>query len=70
MGALDCKLLLSVGELSIRKNHRVVVEALQSLPDDYWYIIVGKGDLKGELEKLDHTARLKLLGLEQILLPC
>lgn len=59
---LDCKLLLSVGELSIRKNHRVVVEALQSLPDDYWYVIVGKGDLKDELEKLDSTGRLKLLG--------
>lgn len=59
---IDCKLILSVGELSVRKNHRVVVEALQSLPGEYWYVIVGKGDLKEELEKFDHTGRLKLLG--------
>ena len=59
---INATLLISVGELSVRKNHKVVVEALQSLPDDYWYVIVGKGDLKDELEKMDHTGRLKLLG--------
>lgn len=59
---VDCKLLLSVGELSIRKNHKVVVEALQELPEDYWYVIVGKGDLKEELEQMDTTGRLRLLG--------
>lgn len=37
---LDARLLISVGELSVRKNHRVVVQALQVLPDDYWYAIV------------------------------
>lgn len=51
-----------MGELSVRKNHKVVVEALQELPDDYWYVIVGKGELKDELMALDHTGRLKLLG--------
>ncbi len=59
---LDAKLLISVGELSVRKNHKVVVKALQMLPEDYWYVIVGKGDLKDELESADHTGRLKLLG--------
>ncbi len=58
----NAKLLISVGELSVRKNHKVVVEALQELPDDYWYVIVGKGELKDELMALDHTGRLKLLG--------
>lgn len=58
----NAKLLISVGELSVRKNHKVVVEALQELPDDYWYVIVGKGELKDELMSLDHTGRLKLLG--------
>lgn len=38
------------------------MEALQSLPNDYWYAIAGKGDLKDELEKSDNTGRLKLLG--------
>lgn len=38
------------------------MEALQKLPEDYWYVIVGKGDLKDELEDLNHTGRLKLLG--------
>ena len=35
---------------------------MQRLPDDYWYVIVGKGDLKDELERIDTTGRLKLLG--------
>ena len=47
---------------SVRKNHKVVVQALQELPEDYWYVIVGKGDLKLELEELDYTGRLRLLG--------
>ena len=62
---LTAKLLLSVGELSVRKNHKVVVEALQELPldySDYWYVIVGRGPLHDELLAADHTGRLKLLG--------
>lgn len=55
-------LMISVGELSVRKNHKVVVQALQELPENYWYVIVGKGDLKDELKASDHTGRLKLLG--------
>ena len=59
---LDATLLISVGELSARKNHKVAVEALQELPENYWYIIIGKGSLKDELESIDRTGRLKLLG--------
>lgn len=59
---IACKLLISIGELSVRKNHRVVVEALQELPEDYWYVIVGKGGLKSELKNMDHTGQLKLVG--------
>lgn len=59
---LNATLLISVGELSVRKNHRVVVEVLQQLPNNYWYVIVGKGDLKGDLKSLDSTGRLRLLG--------
>ena len=61
-GTSECKLIISVGELSARKNHKIIVEALQELPDDYWYVIVGKGELKDELMSFDHTGRLKLLG--------
>lgn len=43
------------------KNHRVVVEALQELPNNYWYIIVEKGNFKAELENIDKAGRLKLL---------
>lgn len=58
----DAVLLLSVGELSARKNHKVVVQALQELPENFWYVIVGKGGLREELMGLDHTGRLKMLG--------
>lgn len=55
-------MILSVGELSARKNHRVVIEALQHLPEDFWYVIIGRGQLEKELRELDKTGRLVLLG--------
>ena len=58
----EATLLISVGELSVRKNHKVVVKALQELHDNYWYVIVGKGELKDELKSMDKTGRLRLLG--------
>ena len=42
--SLEAALLISIGELSVWKNHRVVAEALQKRPNNYWYIIVGQGD--------------------------
>lgn len=62
----DKKLLLSVGELSVRKNHELVVRALPYLADDIHYVICGKGDKKDELvrisEELGVRKRLHLLG--------
>lgn len=59
----DAKLLISVGELSIRKNHKIVIEALNKINDKgVYYAIVGKGELKEDLERIDKTGRLVLLG--------
>lgn len=60
---IKCNLLISVGELSARKNHQVVVKALNSINDNnIYYVIIGKGCLEYELKNLDNTGRLKLLG--------
>ena len=46
-------MLLSVGELSVRKNHSVVINALSQLNNrNIKYFICGKGKLKNELELL------------------
>ena len=53
-------MFLSVGELSERKNHEVVIKALSQIDTvDYKYYIVGKGELEKYLEEL-----IKSLGLE------
>lgn len=45
--------LLSIGELSERKNHRVVIEALRKLKEiNVTYIICGQGALLNELKML------------------
>lgn len=49
----DDIMLLSVGELSERKNHEAVIRALKVLNNDkIKYFIVGKGQLKEHLENL------------------
>lgn len=63
----DALLLLSVGELSRRKNHRVVLEALAALDrKDVYYMICGKGRLRGWLvryaERLGIANRLCMAG--------
>ena len=58
----DAKMLVSVGELISRKNHSVIVKALQVLPNDYWYVIAGKGKMERKLADMDSSGRLKLLG--------
>ena len=62
-------ILLSVGELSERKNHAVVIEALRMLAPEYpnlKYLICGQGEKKEYLQKLirayDLTERVILLG--------
>lgn len=60
-------LLISVGELSKRKNHSVVIQALSQCKEkDIYYIICGSGVLEGKLlkliEKYTLQERVKLLG--------
>lgn len=60
-------LLLSVGELSVRKNHEVVLRALASLKlDAYQYLICGLGPLEERLRdivrELKMEDRVRFLG--------
>ncbi|MDY4077594.1 MAG: glycosyltransferase family 4 protein [Clostridium sp.] len=61
--------LVSVGELSSRKNHKVILEALEKIEDDYIYIICGQGEKKEELvnlsKKLKIQNKVKFLGYRQ-----
>lgn len=59
--------LMSVGELSKRKNHIVVIEALEQLKEqDIVYVICGVGPMERELQnkakKLGVSEKLKLVG--------
>jgi len=48
----NARILLSVGELSVRKNHRQAVQALAALKRrDVYYLICGQGSEKKELQK-------------------
>lgn len=62
--------LLSIGELSKRKNHKVVIEAMGKLQNKkIHYVIAGKGLLELELmklaEKLNVSNQLHLLGFRK-----
>ena len=49
----DAIVLLSVGELSKRKNHQIVIKALAELKNkQIYYVICGQGELKEELQQL------------------
>ena len=75
---VDSILLLSVGELSKRKNHEVIVRLLNQLPDNIHYVICGQGQLENYLldlaQKLKVNNRLHLLGyrtnIPQIMKSC
>lgn len=60
------KILISVGELSERKNHKIIIEAIAGL-ENITYIICGQGTLKQQL--LDFAKKkdvdLKLLGFRE-----
>lgn len=63
----DAFMLLSVGELSSRKNQKVVIDALGRLQDsNIFYLVVGTGERKKEYIKLIKSYNLqnniKLLG--------
>ena len=71
LGIPDGKIILmSVGELTKRKNHMVVIDALARLKEyDILYVICGDGPLKAQLrakaEELGVRDRLKLLGFRK-----
>ena len=48
----DQYVLLSVGELSKRKNHQAVIRSLPSLPSTVHYYLCGCGSLEEELKEL------------------
>lgn len=49
----DAFMILSVGEMTERKNHKVIIQALGKLQrENVYYVICGKGPLKGYLESL------------------
>ena len=63
----DVVLLLSVGELSTRKNHELVLRAIAGIPDEkIHYMIVGKGTLLSYLaelaQRLGITERVHMIG--------
>ena len=62
----EAKLLISIGELSVRKNHKVIIEAMARIKTPLYYIEAGKGSLDKTLEemaeRLGLSGRVKLLG--------
>lgn len=62
----DSILLISVGELSKRKNHEVIVKTLKELPNNIHYLICGQGSLGNYLLDLakqnNLSERVHLLG--------
>ena len=71
LGIPDGKIILmSVGELTKRKNHMVVIDALARLKEyDILYVICGDGPMKAQLrakaEELGVRDRVKLLGFRK-----
>ena len=57
------RIVLSVGELNVNKNHVAVVKALAGM-ENVTYLVAGKGPLAGELENLarQQGVDLRLLG--------
>lgn len=54
----DSILLISVGELSKRKNHEVIIKSLKNLPSEVHYLICGKGSLGDHLINLTRQENL------------
>ena len=65
---VDKKLLISIGELSIRKNHEIAIRALSNI-ENVCYVVVGKGNKREYLEKLTNdlnlSDRVRLVGSRQ-----
>jgi glycosyltransferase involved in cell wall biosynthesis len=54
----DAIRLLSVGSLTPKKDHAILIRALAKLPPSYTLTIVGNGRLRGELEQLAQQVRV------------
>ena len=65
----DEVVLVSVGELSNRKNHKVILKALEKVKGNFKYIICGQGAKKEELIKLskelNFQEKVEFLGYRQ-----
>lgn len=64
----NCMMLLSIGEMIERKNHKVIIRALGKLKrDDIYYVICGKGPLKEYLANLanDEKVHIVFLGFRE-----
>lgn len=62
--SIGCKkddiLLLSVGELSVRKNHETVIKALSNIDCEHLkYVIVGQGKLKKHLQDVINEQKME-----------
>lgn len=56
---MNAKILLSVGELNVNKNHQIVIKALAQLKDkSLYYVICGQGQLHHELRNLAQQSGL------------
>ncbi len=55
----DEVVLVSVGELSNRKNHKVILKALEKVKGNFKYIICGQGAKKEELIKISKELNLQ-----------
>lgn len=65
----DEVVLVSVGELSNRKNHKVILKALEKVKGNFKYIICGQGAKKEELinlaKELNLQEKVEFLGYRQ-----
>ena len=61
----DKTIVLAVGELSDRKNHKIIIDAISLLPDkeNYTFVICGKGINGGTKDLLEKTAKEKKVNL-------
>ncbi len=65
----DDELIISIGELSKRKNHELVIKCLPQLPKNIHYLICGQGSLKEYLlqlaDNLQVSEQVHLLGFKE-----
>lgn len=59
----DSIVLLSVGELSKRKNHEVIIKALANIRSDVAYVICGEGKLYEYLKELSKSLKVNVVFL-------